>query len=70
MKYLIKYNTLKLNAEITERNLLKELKKTIDEREALREDKRKLLKNNTELRKKIKELQAINKQVEELGWNK
>lgn len=56
MKYLIKYNTLKLKAKVTEQNLLEELKKTIDEREPLKEDKRRLLKNNTELRKKIKEL--------------
>lgn len=56
VKWFVKYNTLKLKTKITENNLLEELKKTIDEREALREDKRKLLKNNTELRKKIKEL--------------
>ena len=35
MKYLIKYNTLRLNAEITEKNLLKELKEVINERECL-----------------------------------
>lgn len=56
VKWFIKYNTLKLKTKITENNLLEELKKTIDERENLKEDKRKLLKNNTELRKKIKEL--------------
>ena len=51
MKYLIKYNTLKLNAEITEKNLLKELKEVINERENLKEEKKELLKKNTELRK-------------------
>ena len=30
MKYLIKYNTLKLNTEITEKNLLKELNTKYD----------------------------------------
>ena len=62
VKWFIKYNTLKLKAKVTEQNLLEELKKTIDEREALKEDKRKLLKNNTELRKKIKELKEKLKQ--------
>lgn len=56
MKYLIKYNTLRLNAEITEKNLLKEMKKYINEIAELKEDKKQLLKKNTELRKKIKEL--------------
>lgn len=55
MKYLIKYNTLRLNAEITEKNLLKEMKKYINEIAELKEDKKQLLKKNTELRKKIKE---------------
>ena len=36
MKYLIKYNTLKLNAEITEKNLLKEIKRLINDKEELK----------------------------------
>ncbi len=59
VKWFIKYNTLKLNAEITEKNLLKELKEVINERETLKEEKKEQLKKNTELRKKIKELKEM-----------
>ena len=38
VKWFVKYNTLKLNTEITEKNLLKELKKVINERENLKEN--------------------------------
>lgn len=59
MKYLLKYNALKIKSETTEKNLLKEIKKYINEINELKADKRDLKKQLAMKNKKVKELKGM-----------
>lgn len=58
MKWLIKYNTLKIKSYITIRNLQNEITNLINEKENLNSVNKDLIKKNTRLKKENRELKV------------